>query len=124
MLQRVPAADDAVDLTARRLAEVRGWSIALAFFALTFVALYMFALIEPGRLGLSSHLMSLLFAGVVFVGGVAMWLAARLPSARVLRRAGTAPTRGITRSRRASASFVSGEEEPVRQGLNLEAAGK
>jgi putative chitinase len=112
-----PRANVGLDVTERRLAEVRGWSIALAFFALAFVALYTFALIEPGRLGISAYWTPLLFAGVVFVGGLAMWLAARLPPAR--QRRGS-----LMRSQSASGSFVVGEEEPVRQGLNLEGAGK
>ncbi len=116
-------AASAVDLTERRLAEVRGWSITLAFFALAFVALYIFALIEPGRLGRSTIWWPLLFAAAVFVAGVGMWLAARLPAARP-RRGRTVRTRGWTRPRAASGSFVAGEEEPVRQGINLEAAGK
>jgi hypothetical protein len=65
----------------------------------------------------------LVFAAAVFVAGVGMWLAARLPSARP-SRGRIARTRGWTPSRSASGSFVSGEEEPVRQGINLETAGK
>ena len=116
-------AASAPDLTARRLGEVRGWSIALAFFALAFVAFYTFALIEPGRFGQSTYWVPLVFAAAVFVAGVGMWLAARLPATRP-SRGRIARTRGWTRPRGASGSFVSGEEEPVRQGINLEAAGK
>jgi hypothetical protein len=113
--------DRPTDRAARRLAEVGGWSIALAFFALAFFGLYMFALIEPGRLGSSAYWLPLLFAGVVLVGGVAMWLAARPPAGRDGGAAGTPLPRGAVRS--AAGSFVSGEEEPVRQGLNLDSAG-
>jgi putative chitinase len=121
VFKRAMGSDRPVDRAARRLAEVGGWSIALAFFALAFVGLYMFALIEPGRLGSSAYWLPLLFAGVVLVGGVAMWLAARPPAVRDGGAVGMASRGGV---RPAAGSFVSGEEEPVRQGLNLDAAGE
>jgi|GEM_PF-2372758 len=120
LLERPPRPAGPIDMAARRLAEVGAWSIALAFFALTFAALYTFALIEPGRLGLSVHWLPLLFAGAVFIGGIAMWLAARLPQAGAGARSGATSTRGG--QAKASGSFVAGEEEPVRQGLKQEAA--
>ena len=109
------------DPVAGRLKEIRAWSIALALLAVAFVAGYVFALINPT--GNTPLVMPLVFAGMVFVTGLAMWLAARVQtggtgSAGAGTRAGTRSA-GARGSGGTTSSFVPDEEEPVRFGTNV-----
>jgi putative chitinase len=111
------------DPLASRLKEIRAWSIALALLAVAFVAGYIFALTNPT--GNTPLWMPLVFSGMVFVTGLAMWLAARVQPGWNLDTPATPPTRAATRSAggeamgEASGSFVPDEEEPVRMGTNI-----
>ena len=61
-----------------------------------------------------------MFAGIVFVAGMALWLAARPQPQVQVPQAARAATRSAAGQTRAPASFIAGEEEPVRQGINLD----
>ncbi len=105
------------------LKEIRTWSIALSLLAVAFVATYIYALTHAT--GNTPLWMPLVFSGMVFVTGLAMWLAARLdPGGKTGGGSGGAP-RGSTRSggralqSTSSSGFVPGEEEPVRLGINI-----
>ena len=102
------------NVVARRLGEVRFWAITLSILALAYVVSHIFLLTHPtGNVVLW---LPMLFAGVVFVAGMALWLAARpQPHWQVATPRGTVRTM----VRRAPSSFISGEEEPVRQGINM-----
>lgn len=103
-----------------RLREIRAWSIALSLLAVSFVGAYIYALTHAT--GNTPLWMPLVFSGMVFVTGLAMWLAARLP-ATPSAESGSAVTRSPARSaggsdEQPSAGFIPDEEEPVRLGTN------
>ncbi len=113
-----PAMRDAGD---SRLKEIRAWSVALALLAIAFVGTYIYALTHPT--GNTPLWMPLIFAGMVFVTGLAMWLAAKpQPNWNVGTGGGSAATRSRGPAGAATAdsefSFIPGEEEPVRLGVN------
>jgi predicted chitinase/peptidoglycan hydrolase-like protein with peptidoglycan-binding domain len=110
------------DPVAARLREIRAWSAALAMLAVAFVALYIYALTHPT--GNTPLWMPLVFSGMVFVSGLALWLASRPQPGWPVEGAPPGPGKAVTRSAGpASATgaprgFLPDEEEPVRQGTN------
>jgi len=110
---------------ASRLKEIRAWSVALIVLAVAFVALYIYAL--TSATGNTPLWMPLVFSGLVFVSGLALWLAAR-PQPGWLTGAPTSgpPPRATSRSAGSAAStsapygFIPDEPEPVRQGTNID----
>ncbi|MGE0627743.1 MAG: peptidoglycan-binding protein [Hyphomicrobiaceae bacterium] len=103
----------------RRLRDVRGWSIALCIAALLFVVGYIVSL-NVGR-ELIALWLPVLFAGVTFVCGLALRLAAADP-ARTLAAEAAARRRGPVDGSAPAAkigAFADGEEEPVRMGINI-----
>ncbi|MGE3712669.1 MAG: peptidoglycan-binding protein, partial [Hyphomicrobiaceae bacterium] len=105
----------------RRLREIRAWSIVLPPLAAAFVVAYIFLLINPT--GNAAIWLPLLFSGVVFVAGLALWLAARPEPHWQLTepsRSRLPQTRSSEPVERSPGAFVLGEDEPVRYGLNLD----
>ena len=98
---------------ARRLAEIRFWSIALSIIALLYIVTHIFMRTHPSGV---IQWLPMLFAAAVFIAGMALWLAARpqpqwhVPHARGVTH---------TKPRRGPAAFYAGEEEPVRLGINM-----
>ena len=103
-------------VVARRLAEIRFWAIMLSVVALAYVVTHIFLLTHPTGNGNAVLWLPMLFSGAVFVAGMALWLAARpQPHWQVPTPRGTVRTM----ARRGPSSYISGEEEPVRHGINL-----
>jgi predicted chitinase/peptidoglycan hydrolase-like protein with peptidoglycan-binding domain len=105
----------------RRLREIRAWSIVLPPLAAAFVVAYIFLLINPT--GNAAIWLPLLFSGVVFVAGLALWLAARPePHWRLSEpsRSRSPRTSSPEPAERSPGAFVLGEDEPVRYGFNLD----
>ncbi len=109
------------DAVASRLKEIRGWAIAITVLAIAFVGSYIYALTHPT--GNTPLWMPLVFSGLVFVSGLALWLAARpQPGWNVPdgKSGGAATSRSApSRHERAPGAFIPGEEEPVRMGTNI-----
>jgi predicted chitinase/peptidoglycan hydrolase-like protein with peptidoglycan-binding domain len=104
-----------------RLREMRAWSITLSLLAAAFVAGYIFLLINPT--GNAAIWLPLLFSGVVFVAGLALWLAGRVQPEWQLTessRSRSGQVRSPTAVEHSTGAFVLGEDEPVRYGVNVD----
>ncbi len=105
-----------------RLKEIRAWSVALSLLAVGFVASYIYALTHST--GNTPLWMPLVFAGMVFVTGLAMLLAVHMKS-DVDGDGQPSPPRGgsVQGGRGGQAGEVHGgvpgEDEPARLGVNI-----
>jgi predicted chitinase len=105
------------DAVASRLKEIRAWSIALTILAVAFVAGYIYALTHST--GNTPLWMPLVFSGMVFVTGLALWLAARPQPSWNVPDKPSAVTRSAPTRQETPSGFIPGDEEPVRMGTNL-----
>ncbi len=116
------AANPARSPIAVRMKEIRAWSVALTLLAVGFVASYIYALTHAT--GNTPLWMPLVFAGMVFVTGLAMLLASQMKSDVDAEgkpdsaKGGSAQGAGGVMVD-ATHGFVPGEEEPVRLGVNI-----
>jgi predicted chitinase/peptidoglycan hydrolase-like protein with peptidoglycan-binding domain len=105
-----------------RLREIRAWSGALSLLAVAFVGTYIYALTHAA--GNTALWMPLVFAGLVFVSGVAVLLAASIGRGSA-RRDAAGGKKGDTGSgkravrRGETQGFLPGEAEPIRLRVNI-----
>jgi hypothetical protein len=105
------------NLIASRMKEIRAWSVALSLLAVVFVATYIYALTHST--GNTPLWMPLVFAGMVFVTGLAMLLAAHTKSEVGAHDAGKGKRGGGAAGQGETQGFLPGEAEPIRVRVNI-----
>jgi predicted chitinase len=125
---RVPVTPDTgLERIRQRVRMIRNWAVFLALAALAFVVLYLAAQASTGRFGEMSAWMPYVFTGLVLIGSLVTWSWCREidrtdldePLARSRATSRNAPPQ----AERAPGRRRLGEEEPVRQGVNLDGTG-